>query len=258
MASMQWRLFAQVMVKLAQVREFTQERDAPLYAAYLRANRPELFAHLDNGPDGVPAHLAAAILARDHMREICELPRAVESLQTSMDNSTMSASERLVRLAALAYLVCENDILSDDLPAGAGLIDDCIMLRGARLATSTVLGTDYFAEDLTQIQYLSVAVPEQLLPIIESALVHAATVAVRTRDLPQASIELVIRELIEHPPAHFPPGMALPEAKNLPPVDSALALTPARIVEVTRTELTIEFLDGTRLHRNHDGELHYE
>ena len=158
-----------------------------------------------------PSRLAADIIARDHMREICALPQVVESIQTSMDNSTMSASERLVRIAALAYLVCENDILPDDLPAGSGLIDDCITLRGARLATSTVLGTDYFTEDLVQIHYLSAAVPPHVLPTIESVLVHAATIAFQTRSLPDAVIEIAIRELIEHPPDHFPPGMALPD-----------------------------------------------
>ena len=254
---MQWQLFAKVMVKLAEVRSYSVERDAPRYASHLLTHRSDLFAQLEGGPRGVPARLAADIIARDHMREICALPQVVESIQNSMDNSTMSASERLVRLAALAYLVCDNDILPDDLPAGSGLIDDCITLRGARLATSTVLGTDYFAEDLVQIHYLSAAVPPRVLPTIESVLVHAATIAFQTRSLPDAVIEIAIRELIEHPPDHFPPGMALPDLESMPTVESPLHLVPAQVISATRTSLVIEFPDIGRLRRTADGGLNY-
>ena len=254
---MQWQLFAKVMVKLAQVREYTVERDAPRYAAHLRRHRADLFARLEGGANGVPAILAADLLARDHMREICGLPQVVESLQNSMDNATMTASERLVRLAALAYLVCDSDLIADDLPGGVGLVDDCITLRGARLATSTVLGTDYFAEDLVHIHYLSVAVPPAMLPTIESVLVHAATLAFRTRSIPDAVLEYAIRDRIEHPPCQFPPGMALPDVESMPAVETPLPLVPGQIIEATRTSLVIDFPDVGRLRRTPDGKLDY-
>jgi uncharacterized membrane protein YkvA (DUF1232 family) len=238
---MRWELFGQITRKLVAVRDF----------------EPRLFERLDGGAESVVARMAARTLALDHVREVCGLPRAVEALQRSMANATMGAGERLVRVAALAYLVCENDLIRDDLPAGFGFVDDCIALRGARLATSNVLGTDHFAEDLTMIHYLSVAVPDELLPAVEAALALAAELEIRTRTLPNAIVELAIRELIDHPPTEYPPKLLLPDYEPGREVPSPLQLSAGEIVEADSGLLVIEFSDGTRLRRDPDGTLAY-
>lgn len=255
---MRWELFGQITRKLVAVRELEPQRDAARYAEQLLSLHPRLFARLDGGAESVTARMAARAIALDHVREVCELPNAVEALQRSMANATMGAGERLVRVAALAYLVCENDIIRDDLPAGFGFVDDCIALRGARLATSNVLGTDHFMEDLTKVHYLSVAVPDQLLPAVEGALAHAAELEIRTRELPNAIVELAIRELIEHPPTEFPPQLMLPDYEPGMQTESPLELSAGEIVEADAGLLVIEFSDGTRLRRTRDATLEYE
>jgi hypothetical protein len=254
---MRWELFGQITRKLVAVRELDPQRDAARYAEQLLSLHPRLFERLDGGAESVMARMAARTLALDHLREVCELPTTVEALQRSMGNATMGAGERLVRVAALAYLACENDLIRDDLPAGFGFVDDCIALRGARLATSNVLGVDHFVEDLTMIHYLSVAVPDELLPAIEAALALAAELEIRTRTLPNAIVELAIRDLIEHPPTEYPPKLMLPDHEPGHAIASPLQLSAGEIIEADAGLLVIEFSDGTRLRREPDGALAY-
>jgi hypothetical protein len=256
---MAWALFRKVMIKLAGVRELDPERDAARYAEQLMALRPELFSRLPEGRDGLIGRMAARTIAVDHLREICRLPQEVATLERSLEISTMTASERLVRIAGLAYLVCDRDLLRDDLPAGYGLIDDCIALRGARLATPTVNESDRLSEDLLTIQYLSVAAPDPLLPAIEAALINAAEVALRTRCLPDHVVGSAIRALIDHPPSEFPAQLLLPalDPEDRLELDTPLELRPGQLVEADRGSLLIEYLGGTHLRRAPDGTLSF-
>jgi hypothetical protein len=255
---MRWELFGQITRKLVAVRELEPQRDAARFAEQLLALHPGLFARIDGGAESVAARMAARTIALDHVREVCELPKAVEELQLSMANATMAASERLVRVAGLAYLVCENDLVRDDLPAGFGLIDDCIALRAARLATANVLGTDHFTEDLTTIHYLSLAIPSALLPAIEAAIAFAAEIEIRTRTLPESIVELAIRELINNPPTEFPPPLLLPDSELDTAIASPLELSAGEIVDAGSGLIVIEFTDGTRLRRSPDKTLDYD
>jgi hypothetical protein len=256
---MQWALFRKVMIKLAGVRELDPERDAARYAEQLIELRPELFSRLPGGTEGVIGRMAARTIAVDHLREICRLPHEVAALERSLEISTMTASERLVRIAGLAYLVCDRDLLRDDLPAGYGLIDDCIALRGARLATPSVNESDRLIEDLLTIQYLSVAAPDQLLPAIEAALINAAEVAMRTRSLPDHVVGSAMRALVEQPPSEFPAALLLPalDPDERQRLETPLELRPGQLIEADRGALLIEYLSGIRLRRSPDGTLSF-
>lgn len=256
---MQWALFRKVMIKLAAVRELDPQRDAAKYAEQLMQLRPDLFSRLPGGAEGLIGRMAARTIAVDHLREICRLPQEVAALERSLEISTMTASERLVRIAGLAYLVCDRDLLRDDLPAGYGLIDDCIALRGARLATPAVNESDRLIEDLLTIQYLSVAAPDSLLPAIEAALVNAAEVAMRTRMLPDHVVGSAIRALVDQPPSEFPAELLLPpmDPKDRGQLQTPLELRPGQLVEADRGSLLIEYLSGTRLRRTSDGTLSF-
>jgi hypothetical protein len=258
MVAMRWALFQQVMLKLAVIRELDPLRDAASYAEQLLNIHPQLFSRLEGGPESVVARMAARTIAIDHLTEVCRLPREVEAIERSLEISTMTASERLVRIAGLAYLVCDQDLMRDDLPAGYGLIDDCIALRGSRLATPAVDESDRLIEDLLTIQYLSIAVPSELLPAAEEALVATAEVAMRTRGLPDHTIEAAVRDLIEHPPSEFPARLLLPRPETSPrfEVNSPLEFAPGVLVEANEDSLLIEF-PGTCLRRSAGGVLEF-
>ncbi|HVI02700.1 MAG TPA: hypothetical protein VM869_28570 [Enhygromyxa sp.] len=256
---MRWALFQQVMQKLASVRELDPRRDAARYAEQLLGYRPRLFAQIEGGAESVTARMAALTIAGDHLREVCRLPTYVDELERSLAIATMTPGERLVRVAALAYLVCARDLIRDDLPAGYGLIDDCISIRGAVLATpgprprkplaSSLLG------ELLIIRYLSLAVPEDVLPMTGEALTHAATLAARTRGLPNSTIEAAIRHLVEHPPEEFPATLPLPEPSEPIAVESMLPLTPGELLEARGEHLLFGFPDGSQLRREAGGAL---
>jgi hypothetical protein len=270
---MRWALFQQVMHKLASVRELDPRRDAARYAELLLGFHPQMFAPIDGGAESVAARMAALTIAGDHLREICRLPDFVDELERSLAIATMSASDRLVRVAALAYLVCGRDLIRDDLPAGYGLIDDCINMRGAVLATlgpvsssgrsgsgrsgsgrSGSFGNHLLAE-LLRIRYLALAVPGPVLPATAEALTSAARLAARTRDLPNAIIEAAIRHLVEHPPNEFPAKLPLPEPIEPIEVESMLPLTPGVLLEARGDNLVFEFSDGSQLRRAAGGLL---
>ncbi len=256
---MRWALFQQVMQKLAGVRVLDPQRDAARYAEQLLEFHPRLFARIDGGVESVAARMAARTIAVDHLRDICRLPDFVDEFENSLATATMSAGQRLVRVAALAYLVCERDLIRDDLPAGYGLVDDCISIRGAVLATPGrrprgTLGKLLLAE-LLRIRYLALAVPNDVLPATEQALTHAATLAARTHDVPNSVIEAAIRDLVERPPAEFPTKLPLPEPSEALECESLIRLTPGELVEVRGETLIVEFPDGSLLRREAGGEL---
>lgn len=258
---MRWALFQQVMQKLASVRELDPRRDAARYAEQLLQLQPRLFAGIDGGAESVAARMAALTMGGDHLREICRLPTFVDELERSLSIATMSPSERLVRIAALAYLVCGRDLIRDDLPAGYGLIDDCISIRGAVLATprprpggAGSLGQFLLAE-LLRIRYLALAVPDSVLPATAEALTYAATLAAHTRDLPRTMIEAAIRQLVEHPPNEFPAKLPLPEPSESIEIESMLPLTPGELLEARGESLVFGFPDGSKLRRAAGGVL---
>ncbi len=247
------------MLKLVGVRELEPERDAAKYAEQLLKLHPRLFARIEGGPSSVISRMAARTIAVDHLREVCRLPAEIAQLERSLTVSTKSAGERLVRVAGLAYLVCDRDLIRDDLPAGYGLIDDCIALRAARLATPRVREPDRFIEDLVTIRYLAVAVPDEVLPATEAALIHAAEVEQRTRALPDHVIEATIQEIVNHPPSDFPTLLdMLPAPSSELRHESPLRLEPGELIEANKGALLIAFPDGTTLHRAVDGELRFE
>jgi hypothetical protein len=256
---MRWALFQQVMQKLVGVREFDPKRDAARYAEQLLEFHPRLFAQVDGGSESVAARMAARTIAVDHLGEICRLPTYVDELQRSLAVATMRAGDRLVRVAALAYLVCERDLIRDDLPAGYGLIDDCISIRGAMLATPGPrprggVGS-LMAAELLRIRYLALAVPDDVLAATEQTLTHSAMLAARTRDLPDWIVERAIRELVEQPPTEFPAPLPLPDPVEAIEIESMISLTPGELVEVAGESLVIEFPDGSRLRREAGGVL---
>lgn len=256
---MRWALFQQVMQKLVSVRELDPRRDAARYAEQLIEFHPRLFARIDGGAESVAARMAARTIAIDHLGEVCRLPSYVDELERSLAIATMTAGDRLVRVAALAYLVCERDLIRDDLPAGYGLIDDCISIRSAVLATPGPrprggLGK-FVLTELLRLRYLALAVPDDVLPATQQALTHAATLAARTRDMPDAIVEAAIRELVEHPPAEFPAPLLLPEPSAAIEVESMLSLTPGELVDVHGETLRIAFPDGSMLRREAGGAL---
>lgn len=255
---MRWALFQQVMQKLASVRELDPRRDAARYAEQLLGYRPHLFAPIEGGAESVVARMAALTIAGDHLREICRLPDSVDDLERSLALGSMAASERLVRVAALAYLCCGRDLIRDDLPAGYGLIDDCISIRGAMLATpggGPRGGGKFLLAELLRIRYLALAVPEDVLPLTGEALTHAATLAARTRGLPNSTIEAAIRYLVEHPPNEFPAKLPLPESIETIEVESMLPLTLGELLGAHGEDLVFGFPDGSKLRRAAGGAL---
>ncbi|PRP90341.1 hypothetical protein ENSA5_65380 [Enhygromyxa salina] len=282
---MRWELFNRVRIKVVGVRELDPQRDAAKYAEQLLSLHPRLFTRLEGGAESVAARMAARTIAVDHLSEVCALPEAIEALERSLSVATKSPGERLVRVAALAYLVCERDLIRDDLPAGYGLIDDCIALRGARLATPSVAEPDHLHEDLLEIRYLSVAVPDEVLAATEDALVHAADLALRASALPNHVVEAAIRELVSNPPREFSAiRTVLPESGSMAPrpatrseprelatlapqggepgssqpLPSPLTLAPGELVELDKDAMLFAFPDGTKLRRTHDGALSFE
>ncbi|NVB39890.1 hypothetical protein G6O69_18750 [Pseudenhygromyxa sp. WMMC2535] len=252
---MQWVLFQRVMQKLVGIRELDPERDAPRYAEELLARNPALFEALEGGASGPAAIVAAHEIARDHVREVSLLPRLCDDLQRSVSTAALTAGERLVRLMGLAYLTCGHDLIHDDLPAGYGLIDDCIALHGAAMATAALASPRYVAQQRQRIRYLSVAVTDELREQLHAVLIRAAEVALVCEDLPDYAVELTIRDLIEAPPADLPMEFGLPRRSASPKLIAALALPNPRLIEARGRSLHFRFSDGSQIHRGPGGVL---
>jgi hypothetical protein len=254
---MRWALFQSVMQKLVSVRELDPARDAAGYAEQLLILHPSLFARVEGGSGSVRARMAARTIAIDHLTEVCRLPAYVEALERSLGIATMSPGTRLVRVAALAYLLCGHDLYPDGLPAGYVLVDDCIAMRGAMLATPgrQQSGSSLLAE-LLSVRYLALALPSQVLRATEAALTYSAQLAARTRGMPKHLVEGAIRQLIQDPPAKFPAELPLPDDEAPIEIEAVLRLLPAALIHVEGEILVFEFPDGSRLRREPGGVLY--
>lgn len=257
---MRWALFQQVMQKLAVVREIDPHRDAAVYAERLLGLHPELFARIDEGAQSVRARMAALTIARDHLREVMRLPEYVDELERSLGVATMSAGSRLVRVTALAYILSNHDLHRDGLPAGYGLLDDCIAVRGAVLATPGrrppgSLGP-FLVTELLRIRYLGLALPREMLCDTEAALTYSAQLAARARGLPNHTLERAILQIIQQPPTRFPAELPLPEPDEPIEVETVMHLLSAELVELGGETMLFAFADGSQIRREADGVLH--
>ncbi|MCA9699614.1 MAG: hypothetical protein KC431_18955 [Myxococcales bacterium] len=253
---MQLTLFQRVLQKLVGIRALSPEHDAERYAEQLLAARPGLFSRLDGGVDGRLAQDTALEIARDHVREVCRLPELSEALQRSVGAAALSPGDRLVRITGLAYLTCERDLIPDDLPAGFGLIDDCITFHGSALVTQQPMNATVRERTRRLIRYLAIAVDDEVRRQIEAALVHAAEIARACDALPSSTVEAAILAIIAEPPAEFPINLTLPKH---PPLSaetrSLLSLPAAWILAADEDGIVIEFADGERMTRRGDGSL---
>ena len=256
---MRWALFQQIMQKLVTVRGLDPQRDAAPYAEQLLAMHPDLFARIDGGAQSVKARLIARTIAVDHLTEVCRLPDYVDEIERSLAIATMSAGTRLVRVAALAYMLCNHDLHRDRLPAGYGLVDDCIAMRGAILATpqrhARGLG-QFILGELLRIRYLGMALPSEVLGATEAVLTFSAQLAAQTRGMPNHIVERAIRDLVQNPPTSFPEQMQLPPTDDAIEMEAVLRLLPAELLEIDGDNLLFGFPDGSRLRRGAQGVLH--
>lgn len=254
--AMRWTLFQRVMVKLSGLRELDVAKDASGYAELLLSKRPEIFAEIDGGPEGMAAEVAANVIASDHVGHLAGLPRLAEQLQSAQSSAFATDGERLVRLSALAYLSSDRDLIRDDLPSGYGLVDDCITIRGALLATPRLAPPAQIERERLAIRYLSLAVPAHVLPEIEAALIHAAELALACERMPSQRVNMAIMKLIQDPPSTFPAELDLPIEVELDEEQRRrLSLPRAKIVELHGMAMTFEYADGERIHRASDGSL---
>ena len=259
---MRWALFQQVMQKLAVVREIDPHRDAAMYAERLLNLHPELFVRIDGGPQSVRARMAALTIARDHLREVMRLPDYVDELERSLAIATMSAGSRLVRVIALAQILSNqgSDLRRGGLPPGYNLLDDCIAMRGAVLATPGrrppgSLG-QWMLGELLRIRYLGLALPREMLATTEAALTYSAELAARARGLPNHILERAILQVIQQPPTRFPVELSLPEPEVPIEVEAVLHLLCAELVRVDGETMLFAFADGSQIRREAEGVLH--
>jgi hypothetical protein len=257
---MRWALFRQVMQKLAVVREIDPHRDGAAYAERLLGLHPELFARIDGGRESVRARMAALTIARDHLREVMRLPEYVDELERSLAIATMSAGSRLVRVTALAHILCHHEQARSDLPAGYDLLDDCIAMRGAVLATPgrrapATLGQMLLTE-LLRIRYLGLALPREMLAPTQAALTFSAELAARARGLPNHTLERAILQVVQQPPTRFPAELSLPEPETPIEVETVLPLLSAELADVRGETMLFWFADGSQIRREAEGVLH--
>jgi hypothetical protein len=256
---MRWALFQQVMQRLVGVRELDPQRDAAPYAERLLSLHPELFANIDGGAHSVRARMAARTIAVDHLREIKRLPESVDELERSLASATMSPGSRLVRVTALAYVLTSHESHADRLPPGYALLDDCIAMCGAKLATPGRLAPGSFGRllltELLRIRYLGLALPREMLSRTEAALTYSAQLAARARGLPHHVLERAVLQVVQQPPTTFPATLALPEPESPIEIETVLHLVPAEIAELDGDEMVFAFADGTALRRDAQGGL---
>jgi hypothetical protein len=259
---MRWALFQQVMQRLAVVREIDPHRDAAAYAERLLSLHPKLFARVDGGSQSVRARMAALTIARDHLREVMRLPDHVDELERSLGIATMSAGSRLVRVTALAHILCNqgSNLRRGGLPPGYNLLDDCIAMRGAVLATPGrhapgSLG-QWMLGELLRIRYLGLALPREMLAKTEATLTYSAQLAARARGLPNHTLERAILQVIQQPPTRFPVELSLPEPEEPIEIETVLHLLTAELVEVRGETMLFAFTDGSQIRREAEGVLH--
>ena len=112
-----------------QIQNLEFAKQLPTFTDQLHKARPELFEQIrkDQGPQS--AQEAGRLLAGAQLRLIRDIPFLVQSIQDAVEQQTTHPAVRCAMVGALAYLVNPLDLLPDNLPAGFGYVDDCMILR---------------------------------------------------------------------------------------------------------------------------------
>jgi hypothetical protein len=242
---MRWNLLQQLMRKHVDIAALDPQRDATIFAERLLDIRPEVFERMPSPP------LAALALARELLPQIASVPELARGLEASISSPQASLGTRLAQLVALAYLACEQDLIRDNLPGGAGLVDDCIVLHGARLVPLLDYGHigQPLLDAMVPVHRLSLAVPPDVLPKLERLLRQIASLAVHADTLPGTVVEDAIRALVENPPTELdgPLPFTLPPSHSILPraVEDALVLPLGQLLAGEPGEgLKVELADG--------------
>lgn len=206
---MKWTLFARLDGTVERARRLDPVRDCPALAATLIAHNPRVAER--------PAEVAST-MARHALGLLAQLPKDIDEAAASIvDPNPLAPGDTLARVAALAYVALCEDLLPNNLPGGAGLIDDAISLRATGVGAANVWNQDARARQLERLgveaRFLSLFLPRARLPEFNHALAGLFwTVSAYTR-VSLAELKQATRRLIEQPPRTL--AELLPEREGL-------------------------------------------
>lgn len=144
-----------VQEKIAKIRSLDIERDVAVFAQQVLRSNPEPFRRIPRDrQDGGFDEMGTLLLARAQLRLILELAdHAAEMLALVLDSHT-SPHVRVALLGALAYLVQPDELVNDEAPGGYGYVDDCIVIKTARLAMAR-MGVPLELDEARELRALS-------------------------------------------------------------------------------------------------------
>jgi hypothetical protein len=246
---MRWTLFARLEQTVDHARRLDPHRDAPCFAEELLASVPEIFTKLSPARSSRAAHA----MAEAALHQLRQLPHQInEDAATLVDPPPLPLHETLARTAALAYVACADDFLSDDLPAGYGLIDDALLLRAAEVGPASTWTHDQRVRRLgAEARFLSLFLPRALLPKVDAALDELFAIISSYARFPRVVLEETTRRLIERPPEHLSELLPRPEAGEDRPRATVrpplFSISEGRVGELDDDRLRFEFDDGVAL-----------
>lgn len=231
-----------------------EDRDA--FARQLLAARPDLFAQLEGGAEGEPAHRASAALASCLLRLIKDIPVISEAMLHAIDRRGAEPAVRCALAGALAYLVRLKDLLPDDLPGGFGYVDDCVILRATATEFLDFLPTGFTTADRERrvLELLAVCVPPERINEFQAAVEEIwLTFHVLLWESEEVALDLG-NQLIDEP---LDTPLPDPERESIPlPAGPRLSMAPGEeTIALADGQVALRFARGSTVLVEEDGAI---
>ncbi len=250
---------------VSRINALDPKKEAPILLRALKRASPGYWKSLrDNlmkeGGKKEAADLCEQAIAAGILVQIKEIPTIVEMMVSVINDDRTTPALRCALVGILALLVKPKDLIPDDAPGGYGFLDDAILLRAALIQYLDYLPPNVASreQETRNLQFLSMGVPPQVRPSMQTAIVGMQYSAMVLNQLPPFLLDSTTQMLIQNPMLAElqgpPPGAQMGGRFELPS-EGHITQTMAGTIFTEGGNISVNFSDGGSVFLSESGEL---
>lgn len=258
---MLFELLNQVINK---INALDEKNESPLLLKELKRGNPVYWDSLQKnlkkkGIKDDSIRVVEQAIATGILINIKKIPEIVNTMVSMINDNRTDPAIRCAFVGSLALLVKPRDLIHDDAPGGHGFLDDTILLRATLIKYLEYLpkGLVNFEEEMKTIQLISVGIPINILPAMQSAIEGIEYGVMILNQLPPFILDTTTQMLIQNPmlaEIQTPPGTQMSDAFHLPS-QGHLTQTMAGTTYTEGGNISVNFPDGDSIFMSESGDI---
>lgn len=258
-------LFELLNEVINKINALDEKKESPLLLKELKRGNPEYWDSLRNnlkkkGTKDEIIQLIEQAIATGILKNIKRIPEIVNTMVSIVNDNRTEPALRCAFVGSLALLVKPRDLISDDAPGGHGFLDDTILLRATLLKYIKYLpnGLVSFEEETKTIKLLSIGIPINILPLMQTAIEGLEYGVNLLYQLPPFILDTTTQMLIQNPmlaEIQTPPKGTNLESSYQLPNKGHLTQTMAGTTYTEGGNISMSFPDGDSIFMSENGDI---